>query len=606
SRWKMEDFKRTQSISRKLVGTLVLISVFFLVEFAGLYLSSQSFLDGLASLYQINQSYEQLENVRKIVNSIEDTVRQRDDFFIAPDASTIFAVAAERAQTHLSQSMNLEHINDQVVIDLIHQAQNSFADLLNVVLNKQNEKKNLTAQRFIALQYALETRELLNKAQLELSASSDRIFSQLYENRFRPLIISLLLALLLLLTALFLGLRISKHIDASLKNLLRATSAVSSGDLNYRVPVLAPDELGYLTDEFNKMTEILNKSTVSRNFVESIIESMFDGVLVLDSSGLILRANKVTSDVFGYELNELIGHPLATLIPTRIPTTTKRTALESIGLTKSGQQIPISISLSPLESQKGSSGVQVCVIRDITDLKESEKQLKNRNMELANANRELEAFSYSVSHDLRAPLRSVDGFSLALLEDSGEELNEKSRDYLTRIRAAVQKMGKLIDDLLNLSRITRAGLRPSKTNLTQMALEISENLKSENPARQVEFIVQDRLEVFADPALMRVVLENLLGNAWKYTSKHSTARIEFGATTRNNEKPTFFVRDDGAGFNVAYAKKLFGAFQRLHTDAEFPGTGVGLATVQRIVHRHGGTIWTEAEVEKGSTFYFSL
>jgi len=602
----MGDFKRTESISRKLVGTLLLISIFFLIEFAGLFISSQSFLTGLTDLYQINQSYEHLENVKKIVVSIEDTARQQAATENAEDSTAIIQSAAARAKVLLNISLDLRHPNDQAVIDLVHQSERSLNDLIETALNMPKDRKNATADLFILLQYGLENREYLNKAQLELSANSDRIFSQIYKHRFRPLIVSLLLAVLLLFIALYLGLRISRHIDSSLKNLLRGTSTVSSGDLSYQVPILAPDEIGYLTDEFNKMTENLKNSTVSRVFVENIIESMFDGLLVLDSSGVILRANKVTADIFGYELNELIGHPLKTLIPTALPLKTERTVMESIGISKSGLQFPVSISLSPLESQRDASGLMVCVVRDITALKESEKQLNSRNIELANANRELEAFSYSVSHDLRAPLRSVDGFSLALLEDSAEFLNVEARGYLDRIRAAVQKMGKLIDDLLNLSRITRSGLHPQTVNLSQMALEIAENLQAENSNRQVEFIIQDQITALADPDLMHVVLENLFGNAWKYTSKHKTARIEFGTTMTPDQKTVFFVRDDGAGFNMDYAKKLFGAFQRLHTDAEFPGTGVGLATVQRVIHRHGGTIWAEGAVEKGSTFYFSL
>ena len=221
------------------------------------------------------------------------------------------------------------------------------------------------------------------------------------------------------------------------------------------------------------------------------------------------------------------------------------------------------------------------------------------------ANKELEAFSYSVSHDLRAPLRGIDGFSQALLEDYVNKLDEQGKDYLTRIRSASQRMGHLIDDLLNLARFTRAEIRREAVNLSEIAKSLVAELAQREPERHVTFEIGEGLEVKGDPRLLRVALENLFRNAWKFTSKHPRARIEFGVAQRDG-KPTYFVRDDGAGFDMAYKAKLFGAFQRLHKATEFYGTGVGLATVQRIVRRHGGEIWAEGEVEKGATFYFTL
>ncbi|MBI2358455.1 MAG: response regulator [Deltaproteobacteria bacterium] len=242
---------------------------------------------------------------------------------------------------------------------------------------------------------------------------------------------------------------------------------------------------------------------------------------------------------------------------------------------------------------------------EIGERQRAEEALAERSTALEAANRELEAFSYSVSHDLRAPLRSIDGFSQALLEDYAEKLDEQGKDYLTRIRASSQQMGELIDALLNLSRVVRAEIHREAVNLSEMAKELAAELKQREPRRQVEFAIQGGLEVKGDPQLLRAVLENLFSNAWKFTSKHPRARIEFGLT-QHDGKQTYFVRDDGAGFDMTYKAKLFGAFQRLHKAAEFDGTGVGLATVQRIVRRHGGEIWAEGEVEKGATFYFTL
>jgi signal transduction histidine kinase len=220
-------------------------------------------------------------------------------------------------------------------------------------------------------------------------------------------------------------------------------------------------------------------------------------------------------------------------------------------------------------------------------------------------NKELEAFSYSVSHDLRAPLRSIDGFAQALREDWGDRLDETGQDHLSRVRNAAQRMGRLIDDLLKLSRLSRMQVQRLDVNLGQIARDIARELEERNPMRKVEWIIDDDLRANCDPSLARIVLENLLGNAWKFTSKTPDARIEF-TKMRDTDPPTFVIRDNGAGFDMQYADKLFAPFQRLHGEREFPGTGIGLATVQRIVHKHGGEVWTRAEVGHGAAFYFSF
>jgi light-regulated signal transduction histidine kinase (bacteriophytochrome) len=251
-------------------------------------------------------------------------------------------------------------------------------------------------------------------------------------------------------------------------------------------------------------------------------------------------------------------------------------------------------------------------IRDVTQRKRMEEDvqklnedLKQRAAQLEAANKELEAFSYSVSHDLRAPLRSIDGFSHVVLEDYGEQLPADARGYLERVRAAAQRMAVLIDDLLNLSRVTRTAVQPKFINLSKMAEDIVQGLQESQPERQVSFSLMPDLMVEADPHLINIVLENLLSNAWKFTSKREEAAIEFGQKNHVKER-TFYVRDNGVGFDMAYADKLFGVFQRLHSISEFPGTGVGLATVQRIISIHGGRIWAESAEGKGTTFYFTL
>ncbi len=237
--------------------------------------------------------------------------------------------------------------------------------------------------------------------------------------------------------------------------------------------------------------------------------------------------------------------------------------------------------------------------------RELEIRVAQRTSQMEAANKELEAFAYSVSHDLRAPLRGIDGFSQALLEDYGDQLDDAGRHYLSRVRAGTQRMGHLIDDLLRLSRVSRAHLAPEKVDLATLARTVLDELRQQEPDRRVEVKVPLSLPAFGDPQLLKIALDNLLGNAWKYTSKHPGASIEMGTILEEGGR-AFFIKDDGAGFDMAYAHKLFGVFQRLHSVEEFPGTGVGLATVARIIHRHGGRIWAAGAPEKGATFFFTL
>jgi signal transduction histidine kinase len=232
-------------------------------------------------------------------------------------------------------------------------------------------------------------------------------------------------------------------------------------------------------------------------------------------------------------------------------------------------------------------------------------ELEQKTSQLNATNQELESFSYSVSHDLRAPLRALDGFSQALQDDYAHVLDAEGQDFLSRIRAASQRMGHLIDDLLMLSQLTRTEMCPETVDLSALVQQIAADLRESDPARPIDFLIQSPLNGHGDPRLLRVMLNNLVGNAWKFTSKTPDARIEFGMICQD-ETPVYFVRDNGVGFDMAYANKLFGAFQRLHKTTEFEGTGIGLATVQRIIHRHGGRIWAESAVGNGATFYFTL
>jgi signal transduction histidine kinase len=239
------------------------------------------------------------------------------------------------------------------------------------------------------------------------------------------------------------------------------------------------------------------------------------------------------------------------------------------------------------------------------ELEHRNEALRRNAAELLAANTELDAFAYSVSHDLRAPLRSIDGFSQVVLEDYAGQLGDAGQDALRRVRAASQKMATLIDDLLKLARVTRAEMRTERVDLSGIAQEIVLDIQRATPERAVEFAITPGLEAQGDARLLRVVLDNLLRNGWKYTGKQPQPRVEFTAKDDNGDR-VFVIKDNGAGFDMRYADKLFGVFQRLHSAAEFEGTGVGLATVRRIINRHGGRIWAEGAVDQGAAFYFTL
>jgi len=274
-------------------------------------------------------------------------------------------------------------------------------------------------------------------------------------------------------------------------------------------------------------------------------------------------------------------------------------------LTDAFNQMLVHIEDQDRELRRHATDLEQRVAERTQELQERHEALRRNAAELLAANQELDAFSYSVSHDLRAPLRSIDGFSHVLLEDYAAQLDEAGRDSLQRVRAASQRMATLIDDLLKLARVTRAEMRTEVVDLSGMARDIVAELQRATPERHVEFAITAGLEARGDPRLLRVALDNLLRNGWKYTAKQPRPQVEFGSTDVNGER-AFLVRDNGAGFDMKYMDKLFGVFQRLHSAAEFEGTGVGLATVRRIITRHGGRIWAEGAVDRGATFYFTL
>jgi PAS domain S-box-containing protein len=425
--------------------------------------------------------------------------------------------------------------------------------------------------------------------------------------------------------------------------LIDAARKLGAGDLGARTGMAhAAGEFGRLAQTFDEMAAALEgrdrrlrASEDERRLADTrfadILRNAPDAVISIDIDQRILLFNRGAEAIFGYRADEMVGQSLAELLPERHAAThggqVRRFAAgnelsrqmgaqrDIQGRRKDGSEFPAVVTISKLEHN--GEVVMTAILRDITERKRAEdeirqlnadleRRVRERTAQLTAANRELEAFSYSVSHDLRAPLRAIDGFSQALLEDYAGGLDDQATDYLRRVRAATQRMGLLIDDLLRLSRVTRAEMRQVPVDLSALADDVLAELRRSDPQRAVDVVIAPGLTTRGDPALLRVLLENLLGNAWKFTGRTGAARIEFAAARGDDGEQVFQVRDNGAGFDMNYVGKLFGAFQRLHSPDDFPGTGIGLATVQRVVRRHGGSVRAEGAPGRGAAFHFTL
>jgi len=353
------------------------------------------------------------------------------------------------------------------------------------------------------------------------------------------------------------------------------------------------------------------------DLLAAIVNSSDDAIIGKTIDGVISTWNPAAERMYGYAAKEIIGQPVTVLCPPdrvaeiqeilrKIGNGEHVPYHETVRQRKDGTVFPVSVAISPVHDDRHSLIGASSIARDISERYRLQAELRLRTDDLEIAYRDLETFSYSVSHDLRAPLRAMEALSSALLDDCGDSLSDVAVGYTKRIQAASERMTQLIDDLLNLARVSRAQIHLQELDLGAEVADIAAELQHQAPGRHVRFTIQQPARATADPTLIRTVLQNLLDNAWKYTSGRDDAAIEFGMTPEGTSGSCFYVRDNGAGFDAAYAGKLFKPFERLHSAAEFPGTGVGLASVRQIVERHGGRTWADGASGAGATFYFTL
>ena len=403
-----------------------------------------------------------------------------------------------------------------------------------------------------------------------------------------------------------------------------------------------------LVQRSNEAQLLVRKISANQDYIDKIISSIADALLVTKKSGEIKEINQATVNLFGYSEAECIGQSISLIISESEAEFLRKASLqhsfsqeEILCKRKTGEEITVAFSCADIQTDDNSVNF-VYIGRDITERKRSIAEIKKlnaslqqRTLELETVNQELEAFSQTVSHDLRTPLSHISSFNQLLQEEYGEQLNEIGQDYIQQITNACDRMAQLIKDLLQMSHSTRREMNITTVDLTNLVKTIIDDLQIHSSERQVEWMIAPNISANGDHKLLRIALENLLGNAWKYTSKRELSSIEFGVISgtkvlstkgkiqarENEEKQSFtsiknesinstqtiyFLRDNGAGFNMNYADKLFSPFGRLHSQRDFEGTGIGLATVQRIIQRHGGRIWAESEVDQGATFYFTL
>ncbi len=434
-------------------------------------------------------------------------------------------------------------------------------------------------------------------------------------------------SLVVVLMAVAIAFLTLRKVSVPLVQLVRDARKIAEGDYGFQKRPAGLREIDELVDDFHMMAEAVEsrekRLKESNETLDAFFNAVHESMVFIDPQGTVLLSNRVGSERLGADVKDFVGTSLYDHFPAEVRAS-RRAQYETVVTTKKPVYFQDARAgrffeqrCFPVLNMKGEVRGVAIFAYDITARKQAEEEnkrlnteleqrVRDRTIELEAANKELEAFAYSVSHDLRAPLRAMEGFSSALLSDYRERMDEQGIHYLERIGGASRRMGQLINDLLNLSRISRQELTRKAVDLAALAQEIGQELQSQDRNRLVRLLVAPNLTAWGDARLLRIVFVNLLNNAWKFTGRNEETRIEVGAAVNESGETVYYVKDNGVGFDMAYADKLFAPFQRLHGVNEFPGTGIGLATVQRIVARHGGRVWAEAKVGEGATVHFVL
>jgi len=468
------------------------------------------------------------------------------------------------------------------------------------------------------------------KAHIHLGINNNYIDEQKIIMRNRLISLMFLISIIGIITGYFLSLQITlplQQLTESMKSFAKGKEADQKRIHGCREVAKLSKAFDHMKSERTRAEEVIKQE---RDKAQIYLNVAGVAIVALNAEQKVTLVNRKGCLILDYDEKDILGQNwFDNFLPKNIRGEVKSVFnklmageiepveyFENPILTKSGYERIIAWQNSVLRDQTGKIIGTLTSGEDITERRQAEeeirrlneeleKRVRQRTAQLSAANKELEAFSYSVSHDLRAPLRGIDGFSKALLEDYSHILDEEGQDYLNRVRSASQHMGRLITDILKLSQVSRSRMEYETLDLSAIARQFCEGLHKTQPDRRVELIIAPNIKAKGDATLLRSMMENLLDNAWKFTSPRDHARIEFGVEQIEGET-VHYIRDNGVGFDMTYADKLFVAFQRLHKVTEFPGTGVGLATVQRVINRHGGRIWAESAVEKGAAFYFTL
>jgi PAS domain S-box-containing protein len=430
-----------------------------------------------------------------------------------------------------------------------------------------------------------------------------------------------------LVVALVLSSRLQRRISDPIIALAGTARTVSERrDYSVRAPKMGADELGVLTDAFNEMLTRIEQHAITSAFLSAIVESSDDAIIGKDLTGKVVSWNAGAERMFGYDAADMVGTSIERLLAPDRPDEERRILenarrgetriYETVRMRKDGSPVDLSLAVSPIRDGQGNIVGVSSIARDISERKRAEEQILRLNAELEHrvqlrtaeltaANQELEAFTYSVAHDLRAPLRHIDAFTRILQEDYAGSFPLEATQLLDTIRRGSENMSRLVNDLLSLAHVGRQEMKTERISLNLIIEEVISEMGRETEGREFEWRIARLPAIDGDPGLLKQVFANLLSNAVKYTRTRGKAIVEIGLRTVDGKR-AIFVRDNGVGFDMKYATKLFGVFQRLHRPEEFEGTGVGLAIVDRVVKRHGGRIWAESGMNQGATFYFTL